>query len=228
MRKKPIFKLGFTKLSDQAMIVFVNFVIDCMTGNALYTDSGAKLTALLDSFNAFLVVLGQKGRVINYKGLHEDAKAEVRAALKELGIYARDKYPGNVTNWETTGYEIQTFEGATQIPETPTNVSAKDGRAVGEVMLAYDKKRFASNYEGRFWKEGELPPTGITSITKKKVMSFPNLAPGKTYCFQVRARGTKGVSEWTALVLWIPRMVAGTGGTAVTTVPEPPATEPTA
>lgn len=206
MNRPPILLLGFTKYTDQGLVVKQNFIVECMTLNALYPDSGTKLTDVSEAAAEFLIALGQKGKVLNYKEIKAAARKALITALKVLGVYVRDKYPGDVTNWLTSGYDVQTFDSSTQVPETPDNLKPSDGPMNGDVIISYNKMKFAYYYEGRCRVQGEVGHSReINAGSRTKKMLFEALEPGKVYEFEVRSRGTKGLSRWSAPVRWMVR-----------------------
>ncbi|MEO6556249.1 MAG: hypothetical protein ABIN92_01950 [Ferruginibacter sp.] len=196
MKKTPLLIIGFTRYNGKGILVKTNLIIDCMTGNVLYGDAGTKLTDVEDALAAYLLVCGKKGRILNYKVLKAAARKALNAALQVLGIYISEKYPLNVANWNTTGYDVQTFDGVTHTPEIPKNLETKDGKYTGTTIVEFDKSQFAEYYEGRNWKEGDPIPKGMTATSKTQKMLFNEMTAGDTWNFQIRARGTKGASEW--------------------------------
>ena len=205
MNRAPILLIGFTKYNNQGIIVKTNFIVDSMTGNTLYADAGTKLTDVSTGLTAYLNALGDKGKTLNYAVVKDEKRTDLNGFLKVLGVYVRDKYPGNVGNWLTSGFDVQTFDGSTQVPAIPVNLKPKDDSLSGNALVTYDKADFAAYYEGRHWKQGETVPAGMTATSRTKKMLFNGMIPGSTYLFQVRARGTKGVSEWSQTVSWIVR-----------------------
>jgi hypothetical protein len=207
MKRPPILLIGFTKYTDKGLAVKTNFIMDSMALNPLYSDPDgvAKLTDVSNAFKVFIDALAQKGKAINYKAIKNDARKELIKALQALGIYVRLKYPGNVVNWLTSGFDVQTFDGSSQVPEVPTDLKAKDGVISTEATISYKKIKYASYYEGRHYKVGETPPSDMTATSKKTKMTFEALLPGAQYAFQIRSRGTKGLSNWSNPVLFIAR-----------------------
>lgn len=203
MNRQPILLLGFTRYTDQGLLVKTNFIISNMTGNPLYPDADTRLTDVETTVGGLVSILGKKGQVLNYAALKKEKRNVLIAALKVLGAYVRDKYPGNVANWQTSGYDVQTFDSTTQVPAAPTNLKGKDGTLKGEVLLSFDKMKYAVYYEGRHWQVGDNPPADMTTTgTSCKKMLFQALKSLTEYNFQVRSRGTKGVSEWSQVLTY--------------------------
>ncbi|HKR06291.1 MAG TPA: hypothetical protein VJY62_16765, partial [Bacteroidia bacterium] len=203
--KNPILLNGFTKYSQDEILDKSNYIIENMTGNALFNDAGVKLTTVVDARANYNIVLGKKGKVLNYRELEKEARKMLNNGLKDLGFYIIEKYPFNVANWLTSGYSVQTFDGATHTPAIPSNVKAKDAEHTGEALVVYDKSLFAEYYEGRNWKQGEPVPAGITATSKTQKMLFDEMTAGDKWNFQVRSRGTKGTSDWGQVVTMIVR-----------------------
>ncbi|MEO5572448.1 MAG: hypothetical protein ABIT08_06330, partial [Bacteroidia bacterium] len=84
-------------------------------------------------------------------------------------------------------------------------LSTKDGEHSGSTMVEFDRSQFAEFYEGRNWKDGDPVPKGLTATSKSQKMLFNEMTAGDTWNFQVRARGTKGTSEWSQPVTLIVR-----------------------
>ncbi len=171
-----------------------------MTDNDLYPDVGAKLTAVGAGIESFSTRLGQKGTILNYKYLKAQTRKGLIDALQAMGRYITDKYPAHPSNWATTGFDIQDFTGSTQVPQIPGDLKMKDGEYMTEAMAKYQKTQYAYYYEGRHYLVGETPPKDFTASSKSLKMVFEALEPGQNYKFEVRARGTKGVSEWSTPV----------------------------
>ena len=205
MNRPPLLLIGFTGYTDQGLALKTNFIVSSMGGNLLYPDAGTKLTDVDTALEVFVIALGQKGKALNYASVKAAARKELITLLKTLGEYVRDKYPGNVTNWLTSGYNVQTFDGNTQVPDTPLIKKAVDGPLTGETAVVTNRPKYTYVFEGRHWEEGQTAPTSVTAVSKTKRVVFEALMPGRTYLFQVRSRGTKGISNWSNPVLFIVR-----------------------
>ena len=88
-------------------------------------------------------------------------------------------------------------------------MKGKDTENYNEVLVTYNKSEFAVSYEGRHWLKGTAAPADITKSSVTLKMLFKNLQQGKPYNFQVRAVGTGGTSEWSAILVWSPRADPG-------------------
>jgi len=205
MKRQPLLLIGFTKYSDSGLLIKANYIVSCMTGNTLYADAGTKLTDLGTAIETFSGTLTQKGKVLNFKELKTAARKDLIEKLQVLGIYVRDKYPGNASNWKTSGYDVQEFDGSTTLPATPGNAKVKDGTYSGEALVSYSRPKHTLYFEGRFWKTGEQPSTTIAFSSQTEKMIFSGLETATEYNFQVRARGTKGVSDWINPLIWVVR-----------------------
>jgi hypothetical protein len=205
MNRPPILLLGFTGYTDKGLAVKTNFIIDSMTGNLLYQDAGTKLTNVETAIELFAIAMAKKGKVLNYASVKAGARKELVTVLKTLGEYVRDKYPGNVGNWLTSGYNVQTFDGTTQVPDIPLIKKAVDGPLTGETVIITDRPKYTYVFEGRHWEEGQTAPASVTAVSKTKRVLFEALVPGKTYLFQIRTRGTKGISKWSNPMVFIVR-----------------------
>jgi hypothetical protein len=205
MKKNAIVLIGFTSYTSGGILQKGNYIVDCMTGNVLYVDAGTKLTDVTDAIAAYNSALGKKGKALNYKELKKAARKVLNDALTALGIYVSEKYPLNVSNWLTSGYDVQTFDGETHTPGIPTNVKAKDTEHTTEAVVTYNKELFAEYYEGRNWKQGDPVPAGITATSKSQKMLFNKMTAGDTWNFQIRSKGSKGTSDWCQAVTLIVR-----------------------
>ena len=205
MKRNPILLIGFTSYTDKGLPSKVSIIINSMDGNTLYTDAGTKLSDVQDAIEKFLAVLGKKGKELNYRTEKGEKRTKLNQALHDLGAYVRDKYPGDADKWLTSGYSVQTFDENTQVPETPVVNKVSDGKLSGSTQLVASRPRYTYVFEGRHWEDGATPPASLTMVSKQSRLIFEGLTPGKTYHFQVRARGTKGVSNWSNAVNWIVR-----------------------
>jgi hypothetical protein len=199
------FNLGFSHYTDEALDAKINLIRENMTDNANYTNTGTKVTDLTDEQATYSVIKGKKGTALNFEELRKDGRVALIDVLVVLGEYARDKYPGDVTIWKTTGFTIQEFNTVSQEPNSPTGAKGKDGKNFNTVLIRYKAAEFATGYEGRVWKKGTPTPDGITMSKKGLKMLFINLEQGIPYNFQIRSVGTKGISDWGTIVVWVPR-----------------------
>jgi hypothetical protein len=205
MKRTPLLLIGFVAYSGKDIVEKANLIIECMTGNSLYSDSGPYLTAAEEALANYLAICGIKGRILNYAELKKAARKALNDALKALGVYIEEKYPANVANWQTTGYSVQTFDGVTHEPHTPANLLIKEGAHSGSNIVEFDKSLFAEYYEGRNWRDGEAAPKGVTASSKTRKMKFDEMTAGDKWNFQIRACGTKGTSDWSQTVSVIVR-----------------------
>lgn len=196
--KQPILKIGFTKFSDAEIDDKADTIIERMTNNPLYPNPNPSMADVIMARDAFRQVKTQKGIMPNYSAVKKVRRIELDNKLKELGAYVRDLYPGNVINWLTTGYDVQTFEGSTHIPPMPENVRIKDGLYPGTMQLRYKESKDAKWYEGQLLINGEVVPMPAPITSSKLYLNFTGLTKGTEYGFSVRAHGSKGVSPWSA------------------------------
>lgn len=205
MSRGPHFNLGFTNMSDAKLDEKVNLIASNMSSNANYPTPGSRISDMVTAQSDYNIIKGKKGTVLNYKQIKKQGRQDLIDAMVTLGVWARDKYPGDVTKWKTTGYTIQEYDTVTHVPNTPENVKVKDAPDYDNVMISYDKVEFAISFEGRHWLKGSAQPSGITNSSQTLKMLFTNLAQGKPYNFQVRAVGTAGRSEWSPAITFVPR-----------------------
>lgn len=194
--RQPILKIGFTRLSDAEVEDRADTILDMMTGNPLYATPNPTLADVTIARDAFSQVKTQRGRIPNYSSLKKQRRMELNAMLKALGEYVRDEYPGNVVNWQTSGYEVQTFEGDVHPPLKPVIKTVRDGQFPTQIEVGYGESQYALWYEGQLLDDGVVVPMPEPITTKKLKMIFTGLEKGKEYSFRVRAHGTKGVSAW--------------------------------
>lgn len=195
--RKPILLLGFTGYTDPGLVAKIELIISNMKTNPLYSDADTLLTDVEVGQEAYIIILAQRGNLINYSAIKKDKRSDLIVKLVLLGQYVRNKYPNNVANWISSGFSVQQFDTPTQVPQTPVDLRAKDGTLSGEVVLAFDSVQYAVSYDGRCWKKGSEPPAAPTlNTTNSRKMLFTNLDTLTEYNFQVRSRGRKGLSNW--------------------------------
>ena len=203
MKKNAILVIGFSKYSDELLAKKADFIMVQMGGNALYSDAGTKLTDVADALKGFGQVIGKKGTILNYGQLKKEARKALITTLKVLGEYVRDKYPGNVANWQTSGYSVQQFDTPTQKPEIPLILKTEDGKYSGETLLIAKRPKYTLVFEGRCWEEGTTPSDKLDAVSSSNRILFSGLTPVKRYIFQIRARGTKGTSKWSNPAVYV-------------------------
>ncbi len=229
--KAPHFNLGFSTLNDGQLDDKVNLIRENMTGNVNYTTPGSRISDVTDAQGNYTLIKGKIGTVLNYEEIKKTGRQDLIDTLITLGIWARDKYPGDVTIWKTTGYTIQVYDTVTEQPGVPIEVKGQDGEHFGTAVISCKKVKFATGYQGRFCKKGDAMPVGIAISQKKLRLLFLNLEQGVAYNFQMRASGTRGYSDWGTIVTWILRIDPNAGGGATggaTETPTPDAPTPDA
>ena len=207
MAKEPHFNLGFTGLSQADMDTQSNDILIGMNGNSNYSDVGSKLTDTQNAKTEWLRIKGSKGAMRNRKSLFAAATTTLIEKMVVMGEWARGKYPGDATKWQTSGYIIQFYDSEETTPGIATGVKAVDGTNIGDIAISYIAGANAEFYEMKIWVKGDAIPDDAQKSVKGLKMTVTGKTPGKTYMISIRTVGTKDrFSAWTTAILFIPRL----------------------
>ena len=207
MAKGAHFNLGFTGISIADLNNRSNTILVNMEDNDNYTDVGERLTNAQEAKGEWLRIKGLRGAMKNYKSAFAKAKTNMIEKLVTMGEYARDKYPGNVEKWETSGYVIQFYDSDETVPRITKALKAADGTDIGDVTVTYRKAENAEFYEMQIWLKGTTMPTDVQATAKGLKMRLTGKTPGVIYMIRIRTVGTKGrKSGWTVAIPFILRL----------------------
>jgi uncharacterized protein YqgV (UPF0045/DUF77 family) len=191
-----LIKLGLSGKTVSEFIIYVQNIIDKMTGNALYPTPMPTLADLQTELNS-LTNLQEKA----VKGGVEDTLKrdqqydKVKSMVTKLGAYVEWKADNDAVNIASAGFETKKSPHPSADLTAPLGLVTKSTKS-GAADLKFKKVigrriyvvQMCTNINTNIWTEA-----GKTTKTK---FSVPNLISGKQYWFRVCASGIKGDSPF--------------------------------
>src|SRR5699024_406040 len=212
MRTKQKVNLGFTRFSDERLVVIGQTIIAAMDDNANFSEP----TPALDEFEEVLNEFAHKLAEARKRGSPYDtaAKNEARKVLEdnltELAFYVNKVAKGNLATMLSSGFPVSKYRNSLLSPDIVRNLIVTDGRHKGEMVLSFDKLPSVLFYECRDTSEkdeqGEVDwgEELIITTTSRNNLIKP-VIPGETYYLSVRATNSKGTGDWSDTISWMAR-----------------------
>jgi len=212
MRTNQKVNLGFTRYSDENVLVIAQTVLAAMTDNANFPEPTPILTEFKDVVDEFADKLSDARK----RGSPYDtaAKNEARRVLEdnlaELGFYVNKVAKGNLPAMLSSGFPVSKYRNKVLSPEIVRNLIVTDGRHRGEMVLSFDKLPSILFYEYRYSSEkdedGEVDwGEELILTTSSRNNLIKPVTPGQTYYLSARATNTKGTGDWSDTVSWMAR-----------------------
>lgn len=212
MRTKQKVISGFTRLTDENLVILAQTVLEAMSDSPNFTDpepSLEEVKEVLDNYSEKLALARKRGSPYDTATKNETRKSMERI-LGELAFYVNKISQGNLPMMLSSGFEVSKYRANVLSPDVVRGLILTDGRNSGQMVLAFDKLENTRLYEYRYTKEkgpdGELAWNGeVYSTTSSRNNIIEPVTPGKTYYLSVRAINTRGTGDWSEPVSWMAR-----------------------
>lgn len=202
---------GFTKDSDETVLVKGKTVLLAMTGNANFETPEPTLEAVTEVLNDY----EQKLSMAKRRGSPEDtaAKNQARKAteqmLKRLAFYVTQTADGDLPKLLSSGFAVSSLPQKDDVPLPVTGITVGDGRQKGQMRLDFDKNQSAKLYEYQLCQidahglPDEWGESYTTSSSRLNIIA--PLIPYQRYGVRVRAVNGYGRSDWSEMVSHVVR-----------------------
>ncbi len=176
----------------------MRFVVDSMTGNAIYTTPVPGLstitteTDLLDTY--FQDALSGDR---NKKALMRQQLEKVFGLASLLTGYVQVTSGGDLDKIQSAGFLVKKSSVPVGILPPPANVHASFGKHPGEIILRWGGVPKRTEYMVQMSPEPVTPESWVdvpNGLTGKVQLAIKGLATGRVYWFHVFANGSAGLS----------------------------------
>ena len=196
--------LGFTKVTDDAFVTFVNTVHDGMNGNPAYpappVDMATFETAI-DSLTSLVAAAADGGKkAITLKDKQRAATIKI---VLQLGHYVEIACNDDMATFTSSGFVAVSTARTPPQPLPIPNLKTVNQGNTGQMLVAVQAVSGALSYDLRYAPvvAGATPTTFTTvTLTSSKAAPINGLTPGTVYTFQVRALGRLGYTDWSDAV----------------------------
>lgn len=193
MKKYQKVNGGFTKLSDENLLILAETVMGAISSNPYFPNPEPSLDEVepvLEDFREKLATARRRGSP--YETAEKNAAREImERKLSELAFYVNKTAQGNLPVLLSSGFEVSKFRRSVLPPEKIWNLRVTDGSNSGQMVLNFDPQIGTRLYEFRFTDEkdehGELlwnKKTVRTSSSRNNLIQ--NLVPGRIYFLSAR------------------------------------------
>jgi len=212
MKTNQKVNLGFTRYSDENVLVIAQTVIAAMTDNVNFaepTPSLIEVGAVMDDFTEKLAEARKRGSPYD-TAAKNDSRVVLESSLAELAFYVNKEAKGNLAAMLSSGFPVSKYRKSILSPEIVRNLVVTDGRSKGEMVLSFDKLPSILFYEYRYSSEkdeqGEVDwGEELILTTSSRNNLIKPVIPGETYYLSARAVNNKGAGDWSDPVSWMAR-----------------------
>src|SRR5690625_4201306 len=212
MRTNQKVNLGFTRYSDENVLVIAQTVLAAMTDNANFPEPTPILTEFKDVVDEFadkLFDARKRGSPYDTAATNE-AMRGLEDNLEEHCLYVKNRAKRNLPAILSSGFPVRKYRNTEHSPEIVRNLIVSDVRHRGEMVLSFDKLPSILFYEYRYSSEkdedGEVDwGEELILTTSSRNNLIKPVTPGQTYYLSARATNTKGTGDWSDTVSWMAR-----------------------
>lgn len=204
MTMKTVVLSSFTKLGQDALAVYANNVITLMTEDAQFASLSTNVAKLKTCYDAYVVALSNNvngGRVATIE--KDKCKKEVTTELSNVALLVDLMAQGNDSIVMAAGFDVRKSAESYTALDAPDVLKIVNETTSGLVTVQLSKVIGATNYgiEKRLKSEAQALPWMNGQYSSALKFQLTDLEPGKTYQFQFRGIGNKGlVSPWSKIV----------------------------
>jgi Fe-S-cluster formation regulator IscX/YfhJ len=196
---------SFKHLSQSAIGVFSNTVIQNMTNDAQFSSLKLQVDALKLTYEAFNVALAEASKGGKDRVEEKNTRfTQLINHLVEVALYVDLLAKGNEKVITASGYELRKPGKTTEKINKPENLIVKNNEVSGAIDLSWETVNGAVNYAIEHQVRGETEWRNGKYTTRKDT-TLNGYEPGNFVDFRIRALGRNGLeSEWTAAVgVWV-------------------------
>ena len=195
---KNIIKLSLTHLGVLALIGYLNKIGQKMTGNAKFTATAAKTTAMTTNVAAFEAANtnyeASKKTTDQLMTVRDNLRITTESSAQDLATAAEDvtKDPADL---QTGGWDLVGSSSPVGPMAAPANLSATSGDNAGEVDVACDTQYGVQSHIGETATSADGPFTQFY-VGRKSSCTATGLPGGSLNWFRMRAVGAAGPGPW--------------------------------
>lgn len=212
MRQKQKVNSGFTRFSDERLVVLTQTVLEAMERNSNFINPEPDLEKVgyaLESYVEKLAKARRRGSPYD-TAIKNEARVELERILAELAFYVNKVSQNNLPVLLSSGFEVSRYRNSVLLPDIVRNLLLVDGNKKGQMRLSFEKQESARLYEYRYTKEKDAEGAPIWNKESEVTTSSMNnlidsVVSGSVYYISVRAINTKGTGEWSEPVSWMVR-----------------------
>lgn len=212
MKKRQKVNSGFTRLSDENLMVFAQTVLAAMTNNQHFSSPEPDLIEVeivLEDYSEKLAISRKRGGAYDTATKNE-AREIIERTLSELAFYVNKIAQGNLPIMLSSGFQISKYRSSVLPPARVQHLLLSDGRQSGQMVLEFKKLKNAILYAYRYTKDKDA--TGkpdwnaeIHNTTSSRNNVIAPVLPGEIYYVSVRAINSRGTGDWSETVSWMAR-----------------------
>lgn len=138
---KPQALGGFSKFSDDELLVHASTVLQAMDGNSSYPTPTPTLAAVSDARDDFAsrLALARKRSGPEETSAKKDAREALAELMKQLAFYVSSTAKGNLTALLSSGFRTSAYPQQGRVPERPFGAKLVHGRQSGHFGVQYAK-----------------------------------------------------------------------------------------
>ena len=199
-----VFLGAFTKLGQDALAVYVKNVIALMTEDVQFASLSPQVADLKVSFDAYDLALTNNvngGRMTTIE--KDKCKKNVLDKMKSVALLVNNLANGSDTVIMAAGLDVRKAAGSYSTLAAPNVLKLINESESGVVTVLLSKVEGATVYgiEKRKMMDPETTAWQNGDYTSALKFQLTHLESGKTYQFQFRSIGNKGlVSPWSKVV----------------------------
>ena len=194
--------LGFTSYNDGELSVKTDFIINCMTGNANFTNPEPPLvevSAALDAFGQALTNANGGGKDLTL--VKNSKRAVLENLLSNLGLWVQLHSSGDEVTLSGSGFDLTKKRAAVGVLPKPVNfvVMPADGQGSVKVRMQAISGAHAYVYE---YTTAPAVPGSVWSIVQKTRSSaiIDGLESGVQYAFKSVALGANPTKVYSDVI----------------------------
>jgi hypothetical protein len=181
--------------TDARLIASGGRILTSLTGNPHYPAPKPALATVQAALDAFAAAVAGLDRSSASIAVRDKARLPLKQLLRELSLYVQQASQGDREILLGSGYPLQKGRQPAVKPDTPHNLRLRQGNS-GQIVARCNAEPSALSYQWRY-ATGQAPAVySQQEPSTKATTTLVGLVPGTLYSVQVRAVGTRGVSDW--------------------------------
>lgn len=192
----------YRRWADDALATLGGRTLEFVTGNTAFPDvqpDVATYTVLATDYRQKLEIAKKGGSQVEITAKNK-ARTALLKAMKQWAFYVNMTADGDANLLASSGFILMNQPQALRVPYAPMYGKLEDGVKSGEMNFRFEAIANAWEYEYQLAEElgtdGQPEWREIVRSTNSQLNRVTPTVPGRKYYVRVRARNSKGESDW--------------------------------
>ncbi|MDP4208112.1 MAG: hypothetical protein Q8928_04775 [Bacteroidota bacterium] len=180
----------FSKFSDEVLVMRIDYLIKCLTGNKNFANPNPTLDQLIASLETFRnAILASVNGTKRDTALKNQLRKDLELLVRTLGMYVQSVGNNDEAILTSSGFELKKPKTSIGLLPKPENFKVMEGPYAASAKLSVNSIYGADVYVYKYAIAPVNENTPWEIVLGKSSVVIKDLIQGKEYTFKVAAKG---------------------------------------